>query len=58
MKKTNVYMCSKGHLHYCDEEPESCKHQNCDCKDFGMVSSDFEVEDDDGISDESGYSNY
>lgn len=53
MKKTNVYMCSKGHLHYCDEPPEECTYQNCNSKEFGLVSSEFEVEDDDGVSEES-----
>jgi len=51
MKKTCVYMCSKGHLHYCDDEPEECTYQNCNSKEFGLVNTDFEVEDDDGISD-------
>ena len=53
MKTTNVYMCSKGHLHYCDDEPEECKYQNCESTTFGMVSSDVELEDSDGISEES-----
>jgi len=57
MKKTNVYMCSKGHLHYCDDEPEKCKHKNCDSKSFGLVSTDFELEDDNGVSEESRYNN-
>ncbi len=57
MKKTNVYMCSKGHLHYCDEPPESCQHRGCDCKDFGLVSSDFELEGEDGISEEPRHDN-
>ena len=53
MKKTNVYMCSKGHLHYCDQPPEKCKHKDCESKEFGQVSRDFVVEDDDGVSEES-----
>ena len=53
MKTTHVYMCSKGHLHYCDDPPKRCKHQGCDSTDFGVVSNDFEMEDDDGVSGES-----
>ena len=45
MKKINVYMCSNGHLHYCEEPPEVCNYQKCGCKDFGLVSRDFELED-------------
>jgi len=52
MKKTNVYMCSKGHLHYCDDPPEVCKHQNCNSKEFGLVNTDFEVEEEDEHSED------
>lgn len=56
MKKTSVYMCSKGHLHYCDDPPKVCNHQNCGCKEFGLIScSNFDLEEDDGLSEESRY---
>lgn len=53
MKKTRVYMCSKGHLHYCDDPPEMCTYQNCNSRDFGVVSNEYEMEDDDGPTEQS-----
>ena len=52
MKTTHVYMCSKGHLHYCDDPPDQCTYQNCNSRNFGIISNEFEMEDDDGISGE------
>ena len=54
MKTTKVYMCSKGHLHYCDKEPKICDHQNCGSTEFGVIIADDtegDTEEDDGISD-------
>lgn len=45
MKKTNVYMCSNGHLHYCEDPPKICKHKKCGSTEFGLVSRNFELED-------------
>ena len=45
MKKTNVYMCSNGHLHYYEDPPKICKHKKCGSTEFGLISRDFELED-------------
>ncbi len=36
-----------SHPQRSDDEPEDCKKHKCDSKSFGIVSSDFELEDDD-----------
>lgn len=54
MKKQTVYMCRKGHLHYGKEPPEKCQH--CGETEFGLITAD-DMEDDNGLSEESGNDN-
>jgi len=56
MAQVAVYMCDKGHLHYGDDPPKTC--HICGSVEFGQITGvSVDVEDHDGISAESGYSN-